>query len=52
MVVCILILLCLGLAYYLTDKLIRPIERLAENVEEDTDEAEYEELVPFISMIR
>lgn len=47
-----LILLSLGMAHFLTGKLIVPIERLAENMEENVNFGEYEELFPFITMIQ
>lgn len=47
-----LILLSLGMAHFLTRKLIVPIENLAENIDRYVDSAEYEELAPFISMIQ
>ena len=47
-----LILLSLGMAHFLTHKLIVPIEKLAENMDSSVDAAEYEELAPFIGMIQ
>lgn len=47
-----LILLCLGLAQYLTRSIIEPIERLAEDLNENKEPADYEELTPVINMIR
>lgn len=47
-----LILLSLGMAYFLTQKLIVPIERLAENMGDNVDYGGYEELFPFITMIQ
>ncbi len=52
MVLLALIVLCMVLAQYLTSKLIAPIERLAENLDESNDGTDYEELTPFISMIK
>lgn len=52
MITCSLILVSLGLAHYLTGNLIAPIEKLAENMEGEEEPAAYEELVPFIEMIR
>ena len=40
------------LAHFLTAKLIRPIERLAENLDEGQDVTDYEELTPFVNMIQ
>ena len=48
----VLILICLAIAHFLTVKLIRPIERLAENIDEYNDETDYEELTPFFTMIK
>lgn len=47
-----LILLSLGMAHFLTHKLIEPIENLAQNIDSRVDSAEYEELAPFIAMIQ
>lgn len=52
MITGILILVSLGLAHYLTGNLIAPIEKLAEDMEGEEEPAAYEELVPFIEMIR
>ncbi len=52
LVLVILILLSMVLAHFLTAKLIRPIERLAENLDEGQDVTDYEELTPFVDMIR
>lgn len=46
MVLLALIVLCMVLAQYLTSKLIAPIERLAENLDESNDGTDYEELTP------
>ncbi len=40
------------LAHFLTVRLIRPIEKLAENLDEGQDVTDYEELIPFVSMIQ
>ena len=48
----ILVILCLVMAHFLTGKLITPIEQLAENLDEHNEMADYEELTPFINMIR
>lgn len=48
----ILVVLCLVMAHFLTGKLIAPIERLAENMDEQEETADYEELTPFINMIK
>lgn len=47
-----LLLLSLGMAHFLTEKLIAPIERLAENMEENVESGGYEELSPFIATIQ
>ncbi len=52
MVTCILIVVSMLLAHFLTGNLIKPIERLAENLEQQEELSEYEELVPLIEMIR
>lgn len=48
----ILMVLCLGMAHFLTGKLIMPIEQLAGKLDEYDDNTDYEELNPFIRMIR
>ena len=48
----VLVFLCLVIAHFLTVKLIHPIEQLAANLDEYQEEADYEELTPFINMIR
>lgn len=52
MVVCILIVVCTVLAHYLTGSLIAPIEKLAGNLDDYGDLTNYEELTPFINMIK
>ncbi len=51
-VLVILVILSVVLAHFLTAKLIRPIEKLAENLDEGHDVTDYEELTPFVNMIR
>lgn len=51
-ILAVLILLSLGMAHFLTHKLILPVERLAENIDSGGDFSDYEELTPFIRMIR
>lgn len=51
-VLMVLLALCLAIARVLTSKLISPIERLAENLDEYDDKTDYEELTPFINMIK
>ncbi len=55
--VSLLLLLCillaaLVMAHHLTDKLLRPIERMAENIERPGYAAPYPEIEPFLSTIR
>ncbi len=40
------------MAHFLTKRLIAPIGRLASNLDESDDEADYEELTPFVTTIR
>jgi len=47
-----LIIFSMVLAHFLTTKLIRPIEKLAENLDEGRDVTDYEELTPFVNMIQ
>ncbi len=47
-----LALLSLGISHLLTGRLVRPIEKLAENMESGAEPSEYEELAPFIKMIQ
>ena len=48
----VLLILCMVAAKVLTAKLIAPIEKLAENIGECTEMQTYEELTPFMVMIR
>lgn len=52
MIVVLLVLLCMILAHFLTGKLIQPIVNLAENMDTEGDVNRYEELAPFIKMIK
>ena len=52
LVLAMLIVLCMVIAHYLTARIIAPIERLAENLDENGERTDYEELTPFISMIK
>ena len=52
LVTCVLIVVSMALAHYLTAKLVRPIERLAANLEDRNDSPEYEELTPLIDTIQ
>lgn len=47
-----LLALCFVTSHYLTGKLIAPIERLANNLDEYNDVTDYEELTPFVNMIK
>ena len=47
-----LALLSIGMAHFLAGKLIIPIERLAENMDDRMELEEYQELKPFIDRIR
>lgn len=51
-VLLLLVLLCMIPAHFLTGRLIQPIENLAENLDGGLDRTDYEELTPFVSMIR
>lgn len=48
----VLILLSALVAHFLTVRLIQPIERLAENLEQGQEVTDYEELTPFVNMIQ
>ncbi|MBE5873130.1 MAG: hypothetical protein E7287_01855 [Lachnospiraceae bacterium] len=48
----VLIVLCLVIAKLLTANLLSPIEKLTENFEEYDSKADYEELTPFVEMIK
>ena len=48
----VLLVLCMVAARVLTTKLVAPIEKLAQNIGECTEMQTYEELTPFMSMIR
>ncbi len=52
LVLVVLLVFSVVLAHFLTAKLIQPIERLAENLDEGQDVTDYEELTPFVKMIR
>ena len=51
-VLVVLLSLCLCVAHFLTLKLIRPIEEMAEMLNDDVEETDYEELIPFMNTIR
>ncbi len=48
----LLILMGFGMSHLLTKKLILPIEKLAENMDMEGDSTDYEELSPFVQVIR
>lgn len=48
----LLIVLCMVVSHFLTKKLIVPVERLAEKLDDYEEVPDYEELTPFIKMIR
>ncbi len=48
----LLVIISIVMAHFLTKKLIAPIGRLANNLNEYDDEADYEELTPFVTTIR
>ncbi len=54
--VAVVLVILVGLSgvfsYFLTRKLIRPIEKLADNLDEGQEVTDYEELTPFVNMIR
>ncbi len=52
LVLAILLVLCMVVAHLLTVRLISPIERMAENLDAYNDNGNYEELTPFVQMIR
>lgn len=44
--------LCIILAHFLTKQLVKPIDTLAENIEDSTKIPVYKELIPFVDTIR
>ena len=52
LILILIILLCVILAHFLTRQLLRPIEVMAENMEDTSKIPEYKELVPFVNTIR
>lgn len=46
------LIVCVILSHLLTKQLIRPIEKMAQNIEDTTIAPPYKELVPFANMIR
>ena len=47
-----LVIMSIVIAHFLTKRLLAPIKRLASNLDESDDEADYEELTPFVTTIR
>ena len=52
LIIMCIIVICVALSHMLTKQLIRPIETMAENIEDARIETPYKELEPFASMIR
>lgn len=52
LIILLIILLCVGISHMLTKQLLRPIEMMAENLENAEYETPYKELEPFSEMIR
>lgn len=52
LIILAIVALCIILSHYLTQQLIRPIEKMAENIEDSTVATPYKELVPFANRIR
>lgn len=52
LIILVIIIVCVVLSHMLTKQLIRPIETMAERIEDTSLEPPYKELVPFASMIR
>lgn len=52
LILCVILIVSLGLAHLLAEALIRPIEKLALHLEDEENIGYYEELHPFIDMIR
>lgn len=51
-VVFFLLLICMAASHFLTKRLVKPIEQIAENLDNTGEVAAYEELQPFINMIQ
>ncbi len=51
-IVAVLLISCLTMAHFLTKSLIMPIEKMAKNLDEGDEIDTYDELQPFISMIK
>lgn len=52
LIILVIIIVCVVLSHMLTKQLIRPIETMAERIEDTSLKPPYKELVPFASMIR
>ncbi len=52
LIILFIIIVCVALSHMLTKQLIKPIETMAENIEDISLDPPYRELVPFINMIR
>lgn len=52
LIILVIIIVCVVLSHMLTKQLIRPIETMAERIEDTSLEPPYKELVPFANMIR
>ncbi len=52
LIVLVITIVCIVLSHMLTKQLLRPIERMAENLDNTTFESEYQELIPFTKRIR
>lgn len=48
----IIIVLCIVVAHFLSKQFLRPIQKIAENIEDTTDVSGYKELIPFLQKIR
>lgn len=48
----LMFIVCMLLSRYMTDSLVRPIERMAEDIDRVEDVEAYEELIPFITTIQ
>ena len=52
LIVAVIIGICIWLSHVLTKQLIKPIEDMAEHIEDHSSEPPYKELVPFANLIR
>ncbi len=51
-VIVIVLIICVFLSHVLTKQLIAPIERMAQNIEEQGEKPPYRELIPFVNIIK